>query len=109
MNTELVAGAVYTYGHLSGFAHAPTQVKPGQGCCIQKANMSSDLHPASKDITVIDLGTTPLPLPPCHHPSPPPSPPSPSVEALRPWFHFTRLSGEMNDPNGLQWRRIPGE
>ena len=23
---------------------------------------------------------------------------------LRPWYHFTRESGEMNDPNGLQWR-----
>jgi len=27
-----------------------------------------------------------------------------SGEALRPWYHFTRLEGEMNDPNGLQFR-----
>ena len=23
---------------------------------------------------------------------------------LRPQYHFTRLAGEMNDPNGLLWR-----
>ena len=29
-----------------------------------------------------------------------------SGEALRPWYHFHRREGEMNDPNGLQWRRL---
>ena len=30
---------------------------------------------------------------------------APTLEELRPIFHYTECAGEMNDPNGLQWRR----
>ena len=67
--------------------------------------MASDLHSAVSS-TVIDLGTTPSPAPACPD-SPTPAPgPCFSGEALRPWYHFHRREGEMNDPNGLQWRRL---
>ena len=30
---------------------------------------------------------------------------APTLEELRPIFHYSECEGEMNDPNGLQWRR----
>ena len=83
-------------------------VPAGKQCCLHKGHYDT-VHPAGSGSTVIDMGTSTGPCPSGPSPSPP-SPPGNKflpAEALRPLFHYTRLSGEMNDPNGLQWRRLP--
>jgi hypothetical protein len=87
-----------------------TGASKGAGCCLQKGYFEG-VHPDPHGHVVIDLGTSKGPKPRCAVPAPPPlAPPPPGAatgEALRPWYHLTRLSGEMNDPNGLKWRRKP--
>ena len=82
--------------HLSG------SPPPGMKCCLHKGHFDT-LHTASSATTVIDMGTS---SGPCPHPAPAPTP-SPSSLPGRPLYHFTRESGEMNDPNGLLWKRLP--
>jgi hypothetical protein len=102
------AAVLITGSRAAGQCKVPaSDVPAGHGCCLQKGFMATDLHRASPSSTIIDLGTTPAPAPLCpDSPTPmPASGPGYSGEALRPWYHFTRREGEMNDPNGLQWRR----
>jgi hypothetical protein len=93
----------------------PHDPPSGKACCIFKGHfdgLNSNQHGV-----VIDLGTTsgacppdPTPAPPIPTPPPAPTPlaPTPSPQSsFGSIFHFSRCSGEMNDPNGLQWRRLP--
>jgi hypothetical protein len=103
--------AVLLEGPAAGNCHA--KVPPGKKCCLHKGHFDTMHHAGGRGTsTVIDMGTSSGPCP-SHPPKPPPSPsppsPSPPSPALsgRPTYHYTRLSGEMNDPNGLQWTRLP--
>ena len=82
-------------------------VPPGKKCCLHKGHFDT-MH-AGGAMAAIDMGTSTGPCPKPPPPPPPPPPPADTLpaEALRPLFHYTRLTGEMNDPNGLQWRRLP--
>jgi hypothetical protein len=96
--------AVLLEGRAAGNCHA--RVPPGKKCCLHKGHFDTMHHTGGQGTsTVIDLGTSSGPCP-SHPPKPPPSPPSSALPG-RPTYHYTRLAGEMNDPNGLQWTRLP--
>jgi hypothetical protein len=105
--------AAMVYSGVARQCNVAGPTPPGMACCIHKGHFDG-LHPFGKESTVIDMGTSSGPCPAHPSPRPSPSPPAPPVgppppgsasgEQLRPHFHFHRLQGEMNDPNGLQWR-----
>jgi hypothetical protein len=77
---------------------------PGKMCCLHKGHFDTMHATGGSGTTVIDMGTSTGPCP--NEPAPSP-PPDHSELPGRPLYHFTRESGEMNDPNGLQWKKLP--
>ena len=96
--------AVLLDENVKGQCHVAGSPPAGMKCCLHKGHFDT-MHAVSSGTTVIDMGTS---SGPCPHPAPPPPTPVPSSLPGRPLYHFTRESGEMNDPNGLLWQRLPG-
>jgi hypothetical protein len=90
-------------GYVKHQCDAQGNPPPGTKCCLHKGHFDT-MHTAGGNSVVIDMGTS---SGPCPHPSPPPPGPHSSALPGRPLYHYTRVSGEMNDPNGLQWTRLP--
>ena len=98
--------AVYLMADVAGQCELRGRAPAGKACCIHKKHydgLNSTSSPAGQ--VVIDMGTSTGPCPKPHPALHPPAPPK--AQLARPTYHFTRCSGEMNDPNGLQWRYGP--
>jgi hypothetical protein len=98
--------AVYLVTDVAGQCGIPRGHSGNKACCIHKKHFDGLSTGSPQGQVVIDMGTStgPCPKPKPPHP-PPPSPPK--TRLARPIYHFTRCAGEMNDPNGLQWRHGP--
>ena len=74
----------------------PGPAPAGKACCIHKRHFDT-MGSSPVGSVAIDMGTS---SGGCPSPSPKPPAPTPAGaiagEALRPWYHFTRESGEMN-------------
>ena len=95
--------AVYLVTDVAAQCELHGTVPSGKACCIHKKHFDGLSTGSPAGQVVIDMGTS---AGPCPKPEPAP-PPAPPTKVARPIYHFTRCSGEMNDPNGLQWRYGP--
>ncbi len=98
----LCHAAVLTSGNVKHQCDVQGNPPAGTMCCLHKGHFDTLHKTGDTGMTVIDMGTS---SGPCPH-NPPTPPPDQSGLPGRPLYHFTRASGEMNDPNGLQWKRL---